>query len=545
MLDRHPPSSSPQPPPPPAPASSRSGKRKRGASPARKRGGQPGNQNARKLGTYSRYNPGPLSHILDGVKQLHQDISAGLLSPQSANQKVAELRGRLVSVPQEPEDFLAWVRLQISLSRAVHRAILPFLSLKVNQNALEDIARDPFDYFRRWYRRAGISRDADSFFIVSEKYAQISPLPPRHPRLATNLTAEQWALLAPLVPPDPNLDYLCGLPPVIIAANRWKFTRYTPTGEMADSLILKEYRETLEQRAPALLAPPRKRPRPRKRKYSPRALLDAILWKLATGHTWDELPAGFPPYRACQKYYRRLFLSGRFYTMLLALYNHMRLEMCVDPWTLCEAGLFTTTPNQRIALVPEAAPTSGNYTALLFMQLARTACAALQRDYKEKQPLYILMPVFKGESRLSTARLPGVDPQLEEPAFQPLEGCLAWKKHSAAARERKTIDRKVAGLVRLLAGARLENALPRPAAPPPAEPEFIPLEESLGWRKARIESLPKDSIDRETCPRSRSPDPAQRPSLEDALSSLLASAAPDSAEALLAALVEFLEGLED
>jgi len=213
------------------------------------------------------------------------------------------------------------------------------------------------------------------------------------------------------------------------------------------------------------------------------------------GYTWGELPAGFPPFRACQKYYRRLFLSGRFYTMLLALYNHMRLEMCVDPWTLCEAGLFTTTPSQRIALVPKAAPTSENYTALLFMQLARTACAALQRDYKEKQPLYILMPVFKGESRLSTARLPDEDPQIGEPAIQPLEGSLALKKYEAMVHKQKTVDREVAR--------------------------------------------------RKACPRSRSPDPAQRPSLEGALSSLLASAAPDSAEALLAALVEFLEGLED
>jgi len=338
-----------QPVPPPSAGKAPAAKRKREASPARRRGAQPGNQNARQGGTYSRINPGPLSHIPLKIAALNQAVRAGLLSVGAVCREIHRAHSEIeVLRPASDREALAQDRLTLKLVDVFAAAIMVEAELVIKRRALENIARNPFDYFARWYQRAGISRDADSFFIVSEKSAQNSPLPPLHPPLATNLTDKGWAVLAPLVPPEPFHEFVYGQPPLIIAANRYAFTPYTPQGEFADFVIMEEYRGLL-QRTPALLAPPPAKRRARSRKYSPRALLDAILWKLATGHTWKELPDGFPPVRACQKYYRRLFRSGRFYTMLLALYNHMRLELCVDPWKLLEAGLFTTT---RVAYCP-------------------------------------------------------------------------------------------------------------------------------------------------------------------------------------------------
>lgn len=111
-------------------------------------------------------------------------------------------------------------------------------------------------------------------------------VPPDHPSLATNLTDQQWAVLAPSSHPIRRASGSWA-PPVLIAANRWGFTQNTP-GEFVDFVAMQEYYEVL-RRFPALIAsrPP---PAPKKRGLprdfiSPRALLDAIFWKLATGRT--------------------------------------------------------------------------------------------------------------------------------------------------------------------------------------------------------------------------------------------------------------------
>jgi transposase len=435
MLEQSQPSPASQSPPPE--------KQKPAQGPRLKRGAQPGNQNARKQGAFSRQQPGPLSHIRQQAQELTHALHSGSTAPAEIHTAVEDLLAELDTHQLDERDTFPDLRLGLSIMKISMNAALALSLPAVAPKYLEKIALAPFGDFARWYKRAGISRDADSFFIVSEKSAQIAPLPPDHPHFATNLTDDQWSVLAPLIPPDPQIDYLCGQPPLIIAANRYGFTEYIPGNDFADCEVMEKYKRLLA-RSPALLAPPPANRRPRSRKYAPRALLDAILWKLATGHAWKDLSARFPPLRACQKYYRRLFLSGRFYTLILALYNHMRLEICVDPWTLLEADLFTTTPGQRIALAPEAAPTSENYTALLFMQLARTAWSAFEYDRKQKQPFYQVMPVFKGEARLSTARLPAAGTQPDQPSFQPLEESLSWQKTQASERQQKAISREVA-----------------------------------------------------------------------------------------------------
>lgn len=352
---------------------------------------------------------------------------------------------------------LALIRLFLKVTKFIANVKASSISSMLQQRVLEDLARSPLDYIERACRDEGITCDADSFFFVSKLSARNSPglppipsqpawggaegsLPPRHPNLATNLTDGQWTLLAPLIPPDPHQDWLTGSPPVLIAANRFDFTRHTPASEFADFLVMQRYHEVIKK-FPALLAssrlPAKRRGRPRRSTSSPRALLDAIFWKLATGQKWKALPSGFPPMRACRKYYRRLYSSGRLYTLLFALYDHLRLEAGVDPHTLLEQGVFTTTPCGHIALSPGAPQTWKNYTALLFMQLAREAYARFERYRKQEDHLYTLIPVFKGSDPLSTAKLPCT------PYVEPLETSSAARKYRKSERDSKTIARAV------------------------------------------------------------------------------------------------------
>ncbi len=198
--------------------------------------------------------------------------------------------------------------------------------------------------------------------------------------------------------------------------------------------------------------PPDMGVRPGRPRTSPRLLLDAILWKMATGHTWSELPAGFPAPSLCSRYYRRLFRSGRWYTLILALYNHFRMESSVDLVTLVEKGTFTTTRNGKLALHPRVVPTWENCTALLFMQLARAAWSVKQRLRKQAQPFYPLYPLFKGFSPLTTGLPPGIP--LPQPASKPPS------KSKPASR-------------------------PSRASKPPSGPSTViqPLEDSLAWQK--------------------------------------------------------------
>jgi transposase len=395
--------------------------------PKRKRGGQRGNQNARKLGIFSVHQPGHLSQFLSRAKTLQSSLRNGAQPPHKIVPGVQKALVQLLTAEKKIKSpSIAVMQLELKLIMLSVRAKAQAIPAMLRARTLENLATDPFTYFENDYRDWGITRDADSFFPVSKLSARNSPSnAPDSPlqmrsiwggagggaEFATNLTDEQWAVLEPLIPPDPWLDWLTGEPPVIIAANRWNFTRYIPTGEFKDFAILQNYRQVL-QRTPTLMAPAplastaKKRGRPCN-SISPRALLNAIIWKLATAQNWDALPGDFPPMRLCRKYYRRLFLSGRFYTLMLALYNHMRLETDVDPWLLLQAGLFTTTPSQNIALSAQAESTWQNYTALLFMQLAREAYARLERNRKQAQPIYRILPVLKGDSKLSTGRIPG------------------------------------------------------------------------------------------------------------------------------------------
>jgi len=441
---------------------------KRGNPPAKKkRGGQPGNQNARKQGDYSLHQPSDLGRLRIQIKFLQHRLRR---TPASARRVLAEskrLWKELEGLEAQDGATLGTDRLAMQLIN-LRKAVTFDVSALLRKRALADLAHDPFGWFEVDIRSRGIERDADSFFFVSEKSARNSPLSqflpastsPQKPAFwdaagvpafATSLTDEQWDLLAPLIPPDPFMDWLLGEPPVLIAANRWKFTRHE-AGEFSDFVAMQDYYQAL-QRFPALLVPPhpaaKRRGRPRSEE-SPRALLDAILWRLSTGRTWKELPQEFPSARKCARYYRRLFLSGRLYTLLYALYQHLRLEALVDIRDLADQGLFTTTPSQHITLAPGVPPTWQNYTALLFMQLARDAFLHAEREKHRERKYYPLTPVLRGEDSLSTGRLDLGPSEPPEPAFLPVEKSAAGKKWQAIEDDRALQAREIRKRLRAL-----------------------------------------------------------------------------------------------
>ena len=449
--------------------------------PKLRRGAQPRNQNARKTGTYSRFQPGPLNPALLQLHFLNAALLDPVVPPVRLLRQARTLRDHLCHSPATSQvqelHTLQLILKAHSLTHHIQASISPILR---RSEALQRLARDPLGWIAAACRDHGITHDADSFFPSSIKSAQYSPSPGL-PDLPTNLTDSQWASIASLVPPDPQRHWLTGEPPAIIAANRWHFTRYVPSGDVREFVVMQRYYQVLHRcptisSLPSLARQPvralesgRGRGRPR---TSPRLLLDAIFWKFSTGRPWHSLPSGFPPMRVCRDYYRRILRSGRWFTLLLALFNHFEQHASTDLLTLLEKGLFTTTSSQKIALDPRAPLTWENCTALLFMQLARSACSHLYRVDSQSHPGSTLQPVFKGTASLTTGLPPGTplspphakpsSPPTAKPSlkpsslpspspgssFQPLEASLAWRKWLKIEQNRQTLALELSRRIR-------------------------------------------------------------------------------------------------
>ena len=223
--------------------------------PKRKRGGQPANQNARRSGAYSSLKPGPISAARLLFKNLLNRLEDPSFPLDQAIEQAQAARVQLLSISKAGnDDFVPAAQLGSKFSNQIGRFYSSCTHARRLSVALSSITHYPFGWFELAYKDCGISRDADSFHVVSDKSAQYSPIPPCHPDFATNLTDSQWAVIAPLIPPDPHLDHLTGTPPLIIAANRWGFTRYHYTGEFQDFVIMEHYYRS-SNASPACPAP--------------------------------------------------------------------------------------------------------------------------------------------------------------------------------------------------------------------------------------------------------------------------------------------------
>ncbi len=83
----------------------------------------------------------------------------------------------------------------------------------------------------------------------------------------------------------------------------------------------------------------------------------------------------------CRRYYRRLFLSGRLFTLFSALFKDFLSTSGTDLPSLVSQGCFIISGN-RLMLQPGLEEKWQTHTALLFMQSSWQALRHLQREKK-------------------------------------------------------------------------------------------------------------------------------------------------------------------
>ncbi len=319
MLNTLPPSPVPPPPLPPA---------------RRRRGGQPSNRNSLKHGLYAIQRPSPLrrySNSFAGYQQVLEEKDPASLerSIRELHKQIDLLVGLLNYLLNQPTLslylalFPVFMR-TISFSRRMkvihHHIQQPFHDLIfVASRACDLIAYD--------FREHSITHDADSFLKVSEKsYLNSAPswaslCPPFSEPDFPFLTPRQWQVLQPLIPPAHRASTWDGSPP------------------------------SLRGRHPA----------------DPHEIIDAIFWKVAHHARWQDLPVGYPSMAVCRRYYRRIFRSGRLFT----LYRHLYKDLCtrgrLNLTTWVKRGCFMIQGN-KVVLRPGLPETWRMRTALLFMQ---------------------------------------------------------------------------------------------------------------------------------------------------------------------------------
>ena len=79
--------------------------------------------------------------------------------------------------------------------------------------------------------------------------------------------------------------------------------------------------------APLFPPPPPARGRP---PNAARRVLEAVLWKLSTRSAWSDLPAQYPPYQTCYRYYHQWQRKGLLDRVLSILYHDLRTRGGLD-----------------------------------------------------------------------------------------------------------------------------------------------------------------------------------------------------------------------
>lgn len=127
--------------------------------------------------------------------------------------------------------------------------------------------------------------------------------------------------------------------------------------------------------------------------YPTRFLMDGILWKLATGAKWSELPEPYP-LRRCQSLYLQLCRAGLMPHIFRLLHEDLVGYGDTDLETLLQSGRFVLYRN-RVLLISRSSPTWQDLIALLLLQCGQKTALRVER----------LNP-----PRCSIRRLPGYRP---------------------------------------------------------------------------------------------------------------------------------------
>ena len=328
-------------------------------TPARARGAQPGNHNALRHGWFShrawmnllvRKPPRPLPAQVEIQKKITTTASILDLALSAwSGHRGTRLGHKLTNIICNSADALT------SLTRIRSRQA-PYLS------RLHDLARRaplliPLEF-------EGIDVTHPLVFVPQQPanlYANSAPSRRKPPLASPWLTPAQWQLISPLVASlRADLD------------SRRKYRRHFP------------------------------------RIFSDRFLLNAILWKLATGVRWQDLDrlavqsGSVPCPRACQEYYHHLVHSGTMPLSYDRLYSHLVAKFPLEE--LINRDCFRIRLG-RVALHRCQHLTWWKFTALLLFQRMHRTASRLYRLYCRDNPVL----------RLPSLRLP-INP--DQPYFR-------------------------------------------------------------------------------------------------------------------------------
>jgi transposase len=327
--------------------------------PRRRRGAQPGNRNAFTHGLYSARSPSSLAAISATLASIRSERR---LSPETAIRNVPTLQSMAHAALRASADLsfpVTQLDLVTSLVNASVKLKTVYNNLPEVENSRENLllvkaAETPMSLVCFSFCEHGITRDAYSFLDKLPRSDLNSTPSPSASRpfleqpLFPSIPDRQWALIAHLIPPGEKTSRR-GRPPA-----------------------------------------------------DPRPLLGAIFWKFAHHARWQDLPVGSPSMLTCRRYYRRLFLSGRLFTIYRRLYTDFRRYSRLDLTALVKKGAFFII-NKKVTLRSSLSETWYLRTALLFLQLAYQVRRRVHNRFMNSYYLPIANPRLV---RLPRRRLP-------------------------------------------------------------------------------------------------------------------------------------------
>jgi transposase len=112
-----------------------------------------------------------------------------------------------------------------------------------------------------------------------------------------------------------------------------------------------------------------------------RAVLNGVLWVLATGAQWRELPAKYPPYQTCHRRFQQWVRSGRLEEALRRLAAHLHN---LGKLNLEQAFVDATFASAKKGALPSAPPSAArarklSLSPLITVFLSPSVSKALRR----------------------------------------------------------------------------------------------------------------------------------------------------------------------
>jgi transposase len=430
----------------------------------RRRGAQPGNLNARLHGFYAARHPHPAAQTLTQLKAAKLQALAVFDYPQ----RQSPLRSVALSLPKGTASAV-WGSTACSTTSGVN-SVLSLLQSLVSQTYAKALKVDAktwrvdFALFMRAVH-ASASFKLRLFKLQQERL--------RLPSLAANayllynweftdLRINEYPLFVPLSFGKNRANSLPFRP--MSASSQPDMQPIRPSDYKTKTIgltddqwfLLNELLTTLREGQQFF-----KKYR-RKSRFPDRLLLDAILWKLAVGARWQDLPSELP-LRACQLLYKALCRSGRMAAIYTGLHNHLEEFGESTLESLVSQGCFQIVKN-RVVLTPlpclpreaggegpgvrEKYPplTWEKYTALLLLQ--RALFNQRQRKRQEdldrrSQGFSYRLPPLEPLPSFRMPRSPSARPIYNPPfnleghpslpytspdQFEPLESSMAYKK---------------------------------------------------------------------------------------------------------------------